>query len=115
MAGLHCNPITTFGWTCHCTQAQRLHHSANGHLDVVRLLLQSGAVVDTQDNDGWTPLHSASQSKNDGGHLDVVRLLLQSGATIESQKMISRPHLVVRRRYSSNLVLNLMTAARFKS
>jgi len=45
----------------------------------VRLLLQSGAAVDPNTNDGSTPMKLASQY----GHLDIVRLLLQSGAAVD--------------------------------
>ena len=51
----------------------------HGHPDAVHLLFQSGATVDLPDNDGWTPLMSASRY----GQLDVVRLLLQNGASVD--------------------------------
>jgi serine/threonine-protein phosphatase 6 regulatory ankyrin repeat subunit B len=70
--------------------------SENGHLDVVRLLLQNGATVDSCNIDGaavglllqhraavesrGTLLMLASQC----GHLDIVRLLLQNGASMDS-------------------------------
>ena len=54
--------------------------SHNGHLDVVRLLLENGATVDSRADDGWTSLMAASQN----GHLDVVRLLLENSAAVES-------------------------------
>ena len=50
--------------------------SQNGHLEIVRLLLESGADKDLTKNDGATALTIASQN----GHLEVVRLLLESGA-----------------------------------
>ena len=54
--------------------------SQGGHKDVVRLLIQSGADVDSRDNCGCTPLMPASHA----GYLDVVRLLLESGAVADS-------------------------------
>ena len=42
----------------------------------MRELLARGAAVDTAMNDGWTPLHVASQM----GHLEVARELLARGA-----------------------------------
>ena len=48
----------------------------NGHLEIVRLLLQEGADKDKENNNGATPLMIASRQ----GHLDIVWLLLQEGA-----------------------------------
>ena len=50
--------------------------STNGHLEVVRLLLQSGAYKDLAMTHAETALMLASTN----GHLEVVRLLLESGA-----------------------------------
>ena len=47
--------------------------SQEGHVDVVRVLLEQGAVIDNADDDGYTPLYVASQE----GHVDVVRMLLE--------------------------------------
>ena len=47
-----------------------------GHLAVVRLLLEAGADKDAADTDGDTALHIAAKE----GHLEVVRLLLEAGA-----------------------------------
>ena len=65
-----------------------LHFAAqNGHLEVVRLLLERGANVNAQNTDElwWrerrTPLHFAAQN----GHLDVVRLLLERGANVNAE------------------------------
>jgi Ankyrin repeats (3 copies) len=46
---------------------------------VLRLLLEHGADIDAQDEDGWTPLYSASVR----GAVEVVRLLLEHGADVE--------------------------------
>ena len=46
---------------------------------VFQLLLEHGAVINVQDQDGWTPLHTASRY----GALEVVRLLLELGADVE--------------------------------
>ncbi|GAB0086675.1 uncharacterized protein DMENIID0001_007760 [Sergentomyia squamirostris] len=66
--------------------------SRNGHIDVVRLLLNftqpladgtgriRGVDVNHADRDGWTPLRSASW----GGHTEVVRLLIShAGCAID--------------------------------
>jgi len=44
----------------------------NGHVDVVNILLNSGANVNTQASDGKTALFLAAEN----GHIDVVRRLL---------------------------------------
>ncbi|XP_025099397.1 protein phosphatase 1 regulatory subunit 12A-like isoform X6 [Pomacea canaliculata] len=42
------------------TGATALHvAAAKGYINVMNLLLQAGANVNVQDNDGWTPLHAA--------------------------------------------------------
>ena len=57
-----------------------LHRAAtNGHLEVVRLLLESGSDKETTSHLGKTALHSAAENDN----LEVVRLLLDSGADKE--------------------------------
>ena len=48
----------------------------SGHLDVVRALLEAGAFVDTQDEDGMTPLLLAAF----WGHATLVEALLDAGA-----------------------------------
>lgn len=52
--------------------------ATNGKLEIVRLLLDNGADISVADNNGCTPLYSASSN----GHLGVVRLLLDNGADI---------------------------------
>ena len=50
--------------------------SANGHLEVARLLCEAGADKDKAQQDGWAPLILASEN----GHLEVARLLCEAGA-----------------------------------
>lgn len=90
--------------------------AANGHLELLELLAGSGAtkVADKQDDEGWTPLHSAVSSgrekvvaallelgvnadtTNSGGqtplhyaaskgHLAILRLLLKAGARVNAK------------------------------
>ena len=54
---------------------------ANGHIDVVNLLLKKGADIENDNQFGFTPLHKAAIC----GHLNVVALLLDRGAQPESR------------------------------
>lgn len=50
----------------------------SGNLDIVLVLLNHGANVNTLDDEGWSPLHRASR----GGRLDVLELLLEQRADV---------------------------------
>ncbi|KAI9457889.1 ankyrin repeat-containing domain protein [Russula earlei] len=78
--------------------------SQNGHSDVVRLLLENGAIVDSRNNDSWTPLMFAS----DEGHLDIIRLLLQSGANVEFQTKSGTTPLMKASRHGHSDVVRLL-------
>jgi len=57
-----------------------LHQAASGgHTEIIRYLLEHGAVLEQKDGRGNTPLLSAVW----GNHLDVVRLLADRGANLE--------------------------------
>ena len=51
----------------------------NGNVNAVKLLLDKGVPVNSQNKDGWTALMAASQH----GHIDVVRMLLDKGAKVD--------------------------------
>ncbi len=53
--------------------------SFDGHVALVRLLLDAGAQIEAKDNGGATPLYGASQE----GHLEAARLLLACGAAVD--------------------------------
>merc|ERR1711971_87124 len=48
---------------------------------IVQELVQAGALVDFQDNFGWSPLHWAA----DTGHTSVVRQLISDGANVDTR------------------------------
>lgn len=50
--------------------------SANGHLEVLKLLIQHGSDVELADMSGCTPLHLAARN----GHLTCVKFLISQGA-----------------------------------
>jgi ankyrin repeat protein len=59
-----------------------LHVAAEyGHIDIVQLLLDRGALIDGVDSSGWAALHTGAIK----GHLDIVRLLLDRGAQIDAK------------------------------
>ena len=56
-----------------------LHLAANmKHTDAVQVLIDAGADIDTKNNEGRSPLHSACAS----GSLDVVKILVRAGAGV---------------------------------
>lgn len=75
----HFNFIIDYGGPDYMTAL--MHASANGHLDIVKVLIENGATVDlaTPDNK-FTALMLASFM----GHLDVVRRLLTAGAKVNA-------------------------------
>ena len=63
--------------------------SRNGHLALVRYLVEQGADMENTDNHLWTPLIGAS----DSGHLEVVRYLLEQGANRDKASIGGRTSL----------------------
>lgn len=53
----------------------------NGHINIVKLLLENGASIDIEMYGGFTPLYVACQN----GHIDIVKLLLEQGASINNE------------------------------
>jgi ankyrin repeat protein len=52
--------------------------AANGHLDVVKLLIENGADVNLKGEAWYGPLHAAAAN----GHIEVVKILLENGADV---------------------------------
>ena len=60
-----------------------LHYCAkNGFVEVAKLLLQSGAQVNSKTNEGSTPLHFAAYFNK----IDMVKLLIEKGVQIEATR-----------------------------
>jgi hypothetical protein len=79
--------------------ATALHDAAiNGHVEIVRLLLQNGAEVNAKDKIGNTPLHWAASE----GHVDILHLLVENGANLEAQD-VDGERVLHRAAYNGNL------------
>ena len=52
----------------------------SGHLDMVRLLIETAADVNAARIDGYTALMCAAQN----GHTDCAKLLIEAGATVNA-------------------------------
>ena len=44
-----------------CSMIEHSHCGTNQHLELIKLLLQYGAYINSKDDDRWTPLHLACQ------------------------------------------------------
>lgn len=55
--------------------------AANGHIEVVKLLLEQGADVNRHNEGGETPLHYAARN----GHVEVMEILLDHGADVTAK------------------------------
>jgi ankyrin repeat protein len=63
-----------------------LHYaSTNGHLEIVRFLLDNGAYVDPESPNGTTALMMAAR----GGHIQIVKLLIDRGANISNSNQLN--------------------------
>ncbi|KAJ5935976.1 hypothetical protein N7454_005274 [Penicillium verhagenii] len=76
----------------------------NGHKEVVRLLLEKGAELESNDDSRRTPLLWAARN----GHKEVVRLLLEKGAELESNDDSRRTPLLWAARNGHKAVVRLL-------
>ncbi|CAG8385864.1 unnamed protein product [Penicillium salamii] len=76
-------------WECRDPEENRTPLSLaaeDGFVDIIELLLNNGADVESRDETGRTPLSWAVEN----GHLNVTELLLENGANTESQDKTGR-------------------------
>ena len=52
--------------------------SQMGHIDVVKVLIKAGCIVNQADDDGRTPLYAASSD----GNVDIVNVLIDAGGNV---------------------------------
>jgi ankyrin repeat protein len=64
-------------WRDQCCRTPLHWACLKGRLDIVECLLDAGASIDAQDNDGYTPLYTAVS----GGHFAVTKELLKRNAS----------------------------------
>ena len=84
-----------------------LHYAAaNGHDDIVKLLLDHSAYVDAGSPNGTTPLVMAAR----GGHVSTVKLLLDNGADLTVKNQIGLTALDFAKTYKEPDVVEGLTA-----
>ncbi|MGF6656836.1 ankyrin repeat protein [Paraburkholderia youngii] len=84
-----------------------LHYAAaNGHDDIVKVLLDHSAYVDTGSPNGTTPLMMAAR----GGHVSTVKLLLDNGADLSVKNQIGMTALDFAKTYKEPDVVEGLTA-----
>lgn len=74
------------------------------HTNVVALLLDKGAKIDSRNKDGATPLHIAAQE----GCVDVIKMLLVRGAKLNSRDNEGRTPLLRAERWHQDAVAELL-------
>ncbi len=74
--GVYINQVDTL-W-----DKNALHLAArNGHIDVVKILIEQGVDMNEQDKDRRNALHLAAHN----GHRAVVKLLIKNGCSLDRQ------------------------------
>ncbi|KAB1258902.1 Protein phosphatase 1 regulatory subunit 12B [Camelus dromedarius] len=63
---------------CPSSQGAALRACIDENLDMVKFLVENGASVNQQDNEGWTPLHAAASC----GYLNIAEYFINHGASV---------------------------------
>ena len=93
--------------------------SMEGHDEIVKLLISKGADLNAN-NIGYTPLHSAIHSYNNGPHKKIIEILIESGANINAKTKngftaLDSAILVERRKKLGNEISKLLLSKGAKS
>ena len=84
---------------------------AFGRSDILKLLIQKGARVDTEGFDGETPLQvAAEKSATIEGRLECLQLLIDNGLTADSEDALANPLMI--RRSAAEIAFLLKHGAR---
>ncbi len=78
--------------------------AAQGHDDIIKLLLEFGANINLQNAQGDTPLHLAARN----GNLSTVRLLLARGANVTMVNRQGQTPLVLAQQYHRSAIVDLL-------
>ena len=78
--------------------------SANGHHTIIPLLLEAGAQIDAQDNDGWTALIGASLY----GKEAAVRELLKGNPNLDLKNNGGKTALDIARNENHQSIVDLL-------
>lgn len=81
-----------------------MYGSLYGCIEVVKALLDKGAKLDGQGDDGWTALICASWK----GHNEIVKLLLDKGATLDWQDMEGFTALMIASQFGHSEVIKVL-------
>jgi ankyrin repeat protein len=79
---------------------------AGGHLEITRLLLESGASPNVRERGGYTPLHTAAHN----GDVEIVRSLIFGGANVEAVSEKNEKPLDMALKSGHDEVVNLLKA-----
>lgn len=81
-----------------------LNSACYGHLDLIKILIESNANINTKDEDDWTPLMIASAK----GYNDIVRYLLNCGANINAEDDDLYTALDLARKYKHKITIGIL-------
>lgn len=84
--------------------------AANGHLEVLKLLVEQGSDVNKTDITGCSPLHAASRN----GHMSCVKFLVEHGADFKLKSLKGNTPMIVAKANSQQKVAEyLSTCGKF--
>ena len=77
------NRKTKNGWTPLHVACR--NSGTTSSIEMVKLLIENGAIVNETCTEGWTALHLAARHSSRGSNPETVKLLIEKGANIESR------------------------------